>query len=77
MSDINYSMTYGISLGPRFASGSFSNTFSLLSSLNVREHASHPYSTIGDIIVLHILIFKFFERNLEDKNVWTEFPTLI
>ena len=35
----------------------FSNTLSLRSSLNVRDHASHPYSTNGNLIVLYILIF--------------------
>ena len=38
-------------------------TFSLRYSLNVRDHASQPYSTIGNIIVLYILIIKFLERN--------------
>ena len=31
----------------------FSNTFSLHSSLDVRDHISQPYSSTGDIIVLH------------------------
>ena len=51
----------------------FSNSLGLRSYLNVRDHASQPYRT-GNIIVLrvHILIFKFLERNREDKSVWTE-----
>jgi hypothetical protein len=31
----------------------FSNTLSLCSSLNVRDQVSHPYRTIGKIIVLY------------------------
>jgi hypothetical protein len=43
-------------------------TLRLRPSPNVRAHASHPYSTTGNIIVLHILIFKFLERSREDKK---------
>jgi hypothetical protein len=51
-----------------------SNTFCLRFSLNVRDHASQPYSTTGNIIVSYtsILIFKFLERSQEDKTIWTE-----
>ena len=49
-----------------------SNTLSLRSSLNDRYHVLQPYSTTGNIIVLHILIFKFLERSREDKSVWTK-----
>ena len=38
----------------------------------VRDHVSQPFSTTDNIIVLYILIFKFLERSLEDKSVWTE-----
>jgi hypothetical protein len=34
----------------------FSNTFSLCSSLNIRDQVSHPYKTASKIIVTHILI---------------------
>jgi hypothetical protein len=39
----------------------FSNILSLCSSLNVRDHVSHPYRTKGKIIVLYILTFTFFD----------------
>ena len=38
----------------------FSNTPSLQSSLNVSHKVSHLYKTTGKIIVLYILIFKFY-----------------
>ena len=50
----------------------FSNTLSLHSSLNVRDHVSQPYSTTGNIIVLCISILKFLERSLEDESACTE-----
>ena len=37
----------------------FSNTLSLRSSLKVRDHATQPHGTTGNIIVLYILISKF------------------
>ena len=36
----------------------FSNTLSLHYSLNVRDHGSEPYSTIGNIIAINNSIFK-------------------
>jgi hypothetical protein len=39
----------------------------LCSSLNVWDHVSHPYGTTGKIIVLYILISKFFDSNREDR----------
>jgi hypothetical protein len=60
-------------LGPNILlSTLFSNTLSLRSSFNVSDQFSHPYRTKGKIIVLYILIFKFFDSNLEDKRFWTE-----
>jgi hypothetical protein len=44
----------------------------MFSSFNVRDQVSHPYRTIGKIIVLYILIFKFFNSNLQYRRFWTE-----
>jgi hypothetical protein len=57
----------------------FSNTLGPCSSLNVRDHASHPYRTTAKIIVLYILIFKYFESRLNGSkhyrnSVSSEFP---
>ena len=55
----------------------FSNTLSLQSSLNVRDHVSHPCSTTGNIIVLCILIFKFLDTintlNITFLHRWEDF----
>ena len=57
-------------LGPNMLlSTLFSNTLSLRSSLNVSGQVSHPYKTIGKIIVLYILIFKFLDSKLEDRSM--------
>jgi hypothetical protein len=50
----------------------YSNTVSLWSSLNVRDHVSHPYRTKGEIRVLHVLIFTFSVSRWEDRRFWTE-----
>jgi len=56
-------------LGPNILLNTlFSNTLSLLSSLNISDQVSHPHKTTGKIIVLCILIFKFLDSKLEDKN---------
>ena len=50
----------------------FLNALNLHYSISVKDHVSQPYSTTGDTTVLRVLIFKFFERSLEDESVWTE-----
>ena len=50
----------------------FSNTLSLHCSLNVSNQFSHPYKTIGKIVVLCILIFKFLVGKLKVKRFCTE-----
>jgi hypothetical protein len=49
-----------------------SKNLSLCSSLNVIDQVSHPYRTTGKIIVLYILMFKFFNSNQEDRRFWTK-----
>ena len=46
----------------------FSNTLSLRSSLSVSDQVSHPYKTTCRIIVLCILIFKFWIANWKTKD---------
>jgi hypothetical protein len=55
-----------------FASGSFFQMPLAFFPPLMYEHSSHPYITVGNIMILHILIFKFLERSREDKSVWTE-----
>jgi hypothetical protein len=57
-------------LGPNILLNTlFSYTLGLRFFLNVSDKVSHPYKTTDKIIVLYILIFKFWVRNIEDKKV--------
>jgi len=49
-----------------------SNTFKILSSLNVSVRASHLYTRTGKIIVLCFLIFIFLNSKLQDKRFCTK-----
>ena len=46
----------------------FSDTLSLCSSLSVSDQVSNPYKTTRKIIVLYILIFKFWASDWEAKD---------
>jgi hypothetical protein len=46
----------------------FSNILSLCFFLDVRDQLSHPSRTVGKIIVLYFLIFKFFDSNRKDRR---------
>jgi len=68
-----YSFVTASLLGPNILLNTlFSNTLSLRFSLSVSDQVSHPYKTIGKIIVLYILIFKILDSRLEDKRFCTE-----
>jgi len=56
-------------LGPNILlSTLFLNSLNLYSSSNVRDHVPHTYKTAGKIIVLHILIFIYFNSKLGTKD---------
>jgi hypothetical protein len=65
-------------LGPNISfSTLFSNTLNLRPSFNVSEQVSHPYKTIGKIIVLCILSFIFLGTEQEDKGFCGEMTASI
>jgi hypothetical protein len=45
----------------------FLNTLHVCTSLSVRDQVPHPQETIGRILVLYTLIFKFLEKRQGDK----------
>jgi hypothetical protein len=54
-----------------------SNILSLCSSLNVKDHVSHPYRTTSKIIVLYILIFMCLASRREDKSFHNKFVGIL
>jgi hypothetical protein len=54
---------------PNILNTLFSNTLGLCSSLNVRDHVSHPYRTTGKIIVLYILNLTFLCQQTRRQKV--------
>ena len=54
-----------------------SYTLSLRSFLNVSDQVSHPYKTTGKIIGLYMLIFKFLNNALENKNSAPNYTLII
>jgi hypothetical protein len=42
----------------------FSDTLNVCPSLSVTDQVSHPYKITGKIIVLHILMFKFWREDI-------------
>jgi hypothetical protein len=50
----------------------FSNTFSLFSSLNVRDQASHPYRNHSQNYSFVYSIFYVFRQQMEDERFWAE-----
>jgi hypothetical protein len=61
-----------------------STTFSVCSSLKVKDHVLRPYKTKGKIIVLHILIVYVcvcvcvcLGSKREDKILWTEWYKIL
>ena len=56
-------------LDPNFFSAPYSQKpLSLRSSLNVCTQVSHPYKTTGKIIILYIIMFKFFDSTWNTKD---------
>jgi hypothetical protein len=60
-------------LGPNILLSTLcSNILNLWSSVNVGHLVSHPYKTMGKIILFYIWMFKLLQRRWEDKGFWTE-----
>jgi hypothetical protein len=59
--------------GPNFLHRTlFSNTLSLCSCFNVKDHVSHPYKTTGIFMILYILTFMVLDSRQEDRRLWTK-----
>ena len=72
MNDTNYEVPHCEGFSTPHSLSSWAQIFASGSSFQisfaVRDDAAHPYSKTGSIIVLYVLIFKFFERTREDKS---------
>ena len=55
--DFLHPFTFSVLCPSIFPSTLFSDTFTLCSSLSMKDHISYPYKTTGEIAVLYILMF--------------------
>jgi hypothetical protein len=66
--DLSNLLSLNLSCGPNILSTLFLNTLSMCSSLNIRDHVSHPYRTAVKIIVSYIIIFRLYSAGENIKG---------